>query len=63
MGEEVTGLVNVGSGKSSVVIVVSGTASPKCIELLKLLLKKWAKRCGLGIASVRVRRKKSKKKK
>ena len=63
MGEEVTGLVSFGNEKSSVVIVISGQTSPKCLELLKLLLKKWAKRCSLGITSVRVLKKTKKKKK
>jgi hypothetical protein len=63
MGEEVGGSVKPGSGKSSVVIVVSGKPSSKCIEFLRVLLKKWAKRCGLRIASVKVQKKKSKKKK
>lgn len=64
MGEEVlTGLVSYGKEKSSVAIVISGQTSPKCLELLRLLLKKWAKRCGLSIVSVRVVKKAKRKKK
>jgi hypothetical protein len=54
MGEWITGAVSGSGEKSSVVIVLSGRTSRRCIEQLKVLLRKWARRCGLGVGGVKV---------
>ena len=65
MSEEITGVVSFPTQKSTMTLVITGKTSPKCRELLKLLLKKWAKRCGvgIGISGVRALKKAKKKKK
>ncbi len=54
---------SIGGGKSVVAITITGWASPACREELLMLLKMWAKRCGVKISSVKVTRKAKKKKK
>ena len=57
MGETIGGAVSAEGSKTSVVVEVTGYTSAKCVEELKLLLKNWAKRCGVSLA-VKVKKKK-----
>jgi hypothetical protein len=69
MGEErVSGFVSAKSGSQQVVIYLGGPISDLCLELLKALIRDWARRCnilvsGIGLEAVVKKKRKFKAKK
>ncbi len=62
MGERVRGVETIGgvvagNEKTSVAVVFTGWTSKECIASLMLELERLAKRCGLKVKNIRVRKK------
>ena len=57
MGDRVSGLVKVGAGTTSIVIVIRGDPDPKCLETFKLELQKLALDCGLTVKNFKTGKK------
>jgi len=61
MGEGISAFVSAKSGATSITIFIRGPISPRCLEILKMLIRKWARDCGLTVDNVSVKLKKLKK--